>query len=328
MLKKRVSDRIQINFQISILMLILSVICLTTVSFLFSVLSVYRNVGTENAELIFDDASVIIGERFESQLVKTVHLAEITGALPEFRQPVEGNGLEHPGLPFMIRLLNSEPFLYSIYSGYADGGFIQLIKSAGNRIILDVHGAPDGTEYIVRTITGSGTERIQNWLFLDSDLAEVGEKAEKQPDYDPSARPWFKLARDNPGKALITPPYVFNSLKKPGLTVSAVVSDEAVIGIDITLEELRSMINGMHVSDNAGLLLLDGADRILAVNQHMTGYLGISSEPLAPLGARGTENLKALTENRSFLYREIDNDFQGGRHQIQDDNCRSRRRFS
>ena len=86
-----------------------------------------------------------------------------------------------------------------------------------------MHNAPDDTSYILRLITGADSDRVQKWYFLDENRLKLAERIETLPEYNPSFRPWFEQAQKNPGETLLTSPYVFNSLRRPGLTASAAI---------------------------------------------------------------------------------------------------------
>ena len=54
------------------------------------------------------------------------------------------------------------------------------------------------------------------WLDVIRTTTETG----KVYSYDATARPWFKLAMEHPGKIVWTQPYIFKSSGKTGLTVA------------------------------------------------------------------------------------------------------------
>lgn len=115
-----------------------------------------------------------------------------------------------------------------------------------------------------------------------------------EPGYDPSVRPWFTLSMENPGKTLLTSPYIFNSLKKPGLTASAAADIDNAVGVDITLSGLSAYLNSIFISDGTGIMILDEEEKILAANGVMTEELGIPKRPLTPLSDVDEEKFRAF----------------------------------
>ncbi len=87
--------------------------------------------------------------------------------------------------------------------------------------------------------------------------------------YDPRTRPWYILARDNPGKVMHTEPYPSVTTSDVNIgVVTALVDDEGlvygVVGADITLVNLTQYLSGFEVGHGGQMLLLDQSGTILA----------------------------------------------------------------
>ncbi len=87
--------------------------------------------------------------------------------------------------------------------------------------------------------------------------------------YDPRTRPWYILARDNPGKIMHTEPYSSVTTSDVNIgVVTALVDDEGlvygVVGADITLVNLTQYLSGFEVGHRGRMLLLDQSGTILA----------------------------------------------------------------
>ena len=87
--------------------------------------------------------------------------------------------------------------------------------------------------------------------------------------YDPRTRPWYVLAKDNPGVVMRTTPY--RSVTSPDVNIGLVtaLSDAngtvyGVLGADITLVNLTKYIATYQVSHGGVMLLIDGDGTILA----------------------------------------------------------------
>ena len=94
-------------------------------------------------------------------------------------------------------------------------------------------------------------------------------KREQPTRYDPRTRPWYLLAKNNPGKVMRTAPYRSVTTMDVNLgVVTALIDAEGVIygvvGTDITLVNLTSYLAGFRISDAGSMLLIDGAGDILA----------------------------------------------------------------
>jgi len=87
--------------------------------------------------------------------------------------------------------------------------------------------------------------------------------------YDPRTRPWYMLARENPGQVMRTPPYA--SVTSPDVnigTVKALLDAKGevygVVGIDITLASLTDYIENVTVGHKGYMVLLDEEGTFLA----------------------------------------------------------------
>ena len=88
--------------------------------------------------------------------------------------------------------------------------------------------------------------------------------------YDPRQRPWYVLAKNNPGRIVRTDPYV--SVTSPDINIGIVTAllDEreqiyGVVGMDITLGNLTRYIEEVQVPRGGYLLLLDQHGTIMAI---------------------------------------------------------------
>jgi signal transduction histidine kinase len=87
--------------------------------------------------------------------------------------------------------------------------------------------------------------------------------------YDPRSRPWYTLAKENPGKIMMTEPY--SSLTAPDVNIGIVKAlfnqnNEmfAVIGADITLVNLTNYISDFKIGYDGQPMILDPNGVILA----------------------------------------------------------------
>ena len=95
-------------------------------------------------------------------------------------------------------------------------------------------------------------------------------KRNRPTRYDPRQRPWYVLARNNPGRIVRTDPYV--SVTSPDINigiVTALLDDQeeiyGVVGMDITLGNLTRYIEEVQVPRDGYLLLLDQHGTIMAI---------------------------------------------------------------
>ncbi len=87
--------------------------------------------------------------------------------------------------------------------------------------------------------------------------------------YDPRIRPWYILAKENPGRVMITDPYRSVTTPDVNLGIVTALTDQenslyGVIGADITLNNLTSYISSIHTWPGGEMILVDKNGIILA----------------------------------------------------------------
>lgn len=84
------------------------------------------------------------------------------------------------------------------------------------------------------------------------------------PDYDPTSRPWYKDALNNPGKLIWTAPYIDFATGKLIITTAHTLADDngdivGVIGADVSLETLQQMLNRYKVGETGYVVAVDAS---------------------------------------------------------------------
>lgn len=261
-----VRNRKKVRFHISVVASVLLIIGVMTFSTVSVILSASRQTALKAAEQQFEVISRAAKERTTSLLQPAMQLAMMSALIPGVDAPITETGLDHPARRVFTALLNDQPAFYSAYFGMNDGSFFQVIKAAGNPLILKAHLAPEETHWIFRTISGQEGVRIQNWTFLDATGRKLGTRRESDFSYDPRTRPWYGIALEH-SAVVLSEPYVFNSLEQPGITASYPLPDESgVVGVDLTLSSLQSFVSAQEISPKGGIALLTGTYQTIAAS--------------------------------------------------------------
>jgi HD-GYP domain-containing protein (c-di-GMP phosphodiesterase class II) len=270
----------KIRFQVTIATAIFLIIATMTGVTLTSVYLASSRAGVDTATHLFDELAQRTSGQVDREIGATLDLAAL-GASRPVGDGIAGDGLDHPALPFLVQALENNPSIYSLYYGFDDSTFLQVIKTRGDRRIIDVHKAPDRTAWIVRAITRSEGGRHQTWTFLDAQAAKIDSLTEDEVAYDPRQRPWYVAAKAHAGVSL-SAPYMFNSLKEPGITSSRrLPGDVGVFGVDITLTGLGTFIDSLSVSERGGIVLTDDTGKLLAMSRTLAN--GATTTPMTAL---------------------------------------------
>ncbi|CAA7612707.1 HD domain-containing phosphohydrolase [Magnetospirillum sp. SS-4] len=285
----------RLGLQVSIVLIIAFVVACLTIATAVSIYFTSTRAAQESAQRLFGEITERVSDRVDDQINVLLDLAGLGAALPAAAAPVEGSAEGHALLPFLLRALDQNRDLYSIYVGQADGSFLQMIATRGDGRVLAANKAPDGTAFILRAIATAGDGiRRETWTFLDATMTRLGGMAKDSPPYDPRQRPWYAAALTNPGNAL-SEPYVFSSLQEPGLTASRqLAGGTGVFGVDVTLRGLSDFIGRQEISPHGGIVLVDQKRRLLAISPALLAGLGQDVGPLTGLAEIGAPILRAI----------------------------------
>ncbi|UXH77320.1 methyl-accepting chemotaxis protein [Roseateles amylovorans] len=133
---------------------------------------------------------------------------------------------------------------------------------------------------------------------------------QRAADYDPTARPWFKLASGS-DQPVITAPYVAASSKKLVVTFASAVKVggevKAVTGADVTLDDVIATMKAIKPTDSGFAMLLDKSGKIIA---HPDAALTLKpvkelsdtlDEPLIAAAHGDALTMAAIGDHRYFL---------------------------
>ncbi len=276
------SQKGYVQFRIVLVVVILTIVALMSGATVLSILTVAREASNQTARALFAAATESARTKLDTVLGDVGIVANSAAAVDNLAGAPRDNGLEHPALEFFENNLRAFPWLYSVYVGYEDGRFFQLIDVSGDDQILAAHQAPDETRFIARTIVGFDADRVEHWSYLDSDGETLGFAQVREPEYDPRVRPWYQSASWT--AASLSDPYVFSSLQEPGITASRTLIDGGgVFGADITLSELQNYVDANLAIPGGGLLIVDSQDRVVAAAEAAMAVLDLDqmSQPLS-----------------------------------------------
>ena len=117
-------------------------------------------------------------------------------------------------------------------------------------------------------VAGKEAGRFDQTFAGYADKRMIYHLQDKKPPegYDPTARPWYKLALEK-SATVATAPYIFASTKKPGITVARPFDhggQPGVVGGDISLEETIAIVNAIELRGNGYAFLATRDGKIVA----------------------------------------------------------------
>ncbi|PAD39802.1 methyl-accepting chemotaxis protein [Terribacillus sp. 7520-G] len=87
---------------------------------------------------------------------------------------------------------------------------------------------------------------------------------DRDDDYDPRERPWYKEAMENKGNVIITEPYESSSTKNTVVTIAATTTDNSgVVAMNVDLKQLQETVSGINIGKNGFAVVLDKNQNVI-----------------------------------------------------------------
>jgi adenylate cyclase len=223
-----------------------------------------RNTAFEVASTTFDSAIRRINARRAAFFAPITLVVELYGA-----DPLLSSSMRVPEsiIQPILQSLRTYPQLSSVYAGYENGDFIQIVSVTGREGVAEAIGGPDTTRYAVQTIElNNDGVREQIWTFFDDSQKEIGRLTVPTPTYDPRERGWYEDAQAQAGELIRTPPYTFDAAERLGLTIAKTLNEPSrgVIGADITLDQFSNFLEDVRPNSQHRILAFDKDGNLIA----------------------------------------------------------------
>ncbi|WP_460941480.1 HD domain-containing phosphohydrolase [Parahaliea aestuarii] len=152
-------------------------------------------------------------------------------------------------LETFAQALITNPLLYGIYIGRADGSMVELVNLDVQPGLRRFHLATPDDRWLAIRVTPGQEKATRSFHYLNADLVERVQRSE-QVNYDPSARNWYSKAMENKGQLHRTDVYLFSQLGAPGRTVSRRVGNsDIVVALDFTLESISNWLRQQQIAE-------------------------------------------------------------------------------
>ncbi|MCG3683084.1 diguanylate cyclase [Aliarcobacter butzleri] len=138
-----------------------------------------------------------------------------------------------------INILKSHPHLYSVYTGYNDGSFYEIINLNIHKSLKDTYKTKDTDRWLLIKISAQ-TPNKRELLLFDEDLNLTSSRVEDN-SYDPRNRPWYESAILNEN-TIKTPPYTYSHINNVGITYAKDVDkSKNVVAIDVLTDDFATL---------------------------------------------------------------------------------------
>jgi adenylate cyclase len=209
------------------------------------------------------EMSLRLIDGYRNSLQGGVESIALASTLPQLVSPPQQD--LQAKLEFLLEALRNVPDATSIYTGYPDGSYLQVINTARDDVRQTLS-APDGTAFAIRTIAQRQSADVTSTLrFLDSQEKPTGERQVEYASFDPRQRPWYQTAVHD-GAPVSVGPYVAGTLNIPTLTIAAPMKDngQVVTGINIHLQTVSRLLDAQAISPRARAFIVDDDNDLVA----------------------------------------------------------------
>ena len=160
--------------------------------------------------------------------------------------------------------LTANPLLSSLYVGYKNGEFI-LVRALDKPEHRKLVQAPAGANFMAQARTlRPGGKIVGEYFFYTANAVLIERRTVPTYQFDPRTRPWF-ISADATSAAVMSDPYFFFTTRQVGLSLSQLSRDgNAVVGIDVVLDELSQALGDLRVTPGAHLALVNNEHQVLA----------------------------------------------------------------
>jgi HD-GYP domain-containing protein (c-di-GMP phosphodiesterase class II) len=269
------------------------VVVLTSVT-IFVSMTKFKSLADESTQTVFSLIAQRNAEQLQTIVADAGTAVQAQSALEPSRILVDGHLNEAALVPALVATLRMNPHLYSLYYGFENGLFLQVIGVRGDPRIVSVLHAPAGAYFAVRLIDPTSAGRLprrEHWQFLASNETPVGPSSLRHATYIPHLRPWYRGAMAT-SDVYITEPYLYDSLRGMGLSLAhALPNGLGVFGADISLDGFSGYAAASLGTRAGGIVVTDDRGTVLA--SHATGRFGTPRQDILQLVTRSDNPLFA-----------------------------------
>ncbi|USG62561.1 hypothetical protein NBZ79_06180 [Sneathiella marina] len=283
------------------------------------------NFAKIETERQMDEATEYISEQIQA-FIRPV-LQSIDRLTREDPHLLYADDIRNRFLQVTVPTLNLNEHIRSIYIGYPNGDFSQVVSFTGkNEKSRKVYNANENAKFAFVTIRDdSANEKVRTTqpLLENGSPSQVGWA--RAADYDPRTRPWFGPAAKSP-ELQRTGPYVFKTSRLPGITFSKSMlgNDPGIIGVDLDLQTIRSFLRKLKVTPGSrvaittanGLILAHSETTGVSISEQADGQDILSLMTLSEAGdnilnsvLRSSEEADSdahvFVEGKEYLFRSI-----------------------
>ncbi|MBK5571223.1 cache domain-containing protein, partial [Ensifer sp. SSB1] len=243
--------------------LVVALLLLTATPIIWMAFSQGRQAAILAGEKHMREMSLRLIEGYRNALEGGHEAVALASTVPQLAVAPPGD-LE-PKEQFFLEVLRSVSNATSIYAGYPDGSYLQVINTERDYVRQSL-AAPAGTAFAVRLLAhGQDAGTVSTLRFLDGQARQIGERPFERTNFDPRQSPWYQAATKS-GGAVSVGPYVTGTLKVPTLALAAPLKGRngIVVGTNIHLQTVSRLLDAREISPRARSYVIGSDNNLVA----------------------------------------------------------------
>ncbi|RYA23619.1 amino acid ABC transporter [Malaciobacter halophilus] len=247
-----------------------------------------KKIALESTQESFKQLSVNLKKEVNNYIKNSESFIRLIENVPYVTQKPIPNE-RHDILELFVSDIKSNNYIYSIYVGHKDGSYYELINL--NEEFKQSFKAPENALWLVIKII----DNIEYREYLDINLKQIKSK-KSDTKYSVTQRPWYKDSIAST-TSIKTEPYLFEFLNRYGISYAKKIkkSDNAVIGIDVTLNNIDKLISKENLVEGSEVFLFDNNGEIITYNK-------VSKDKANNKSSLNQNKLDKKLSNNQFFY--------------------------
>lgn len=161
-------------------------------------------------------------------------------------------------------MMRSNNMLYSIYLGYPNGDFFEVVNLDNSKAVRASIKAAAQDRWVVNRVSVVDGTRVRQLDYYDADFS-LRETRDEDSDYDTRTRHWYQNAQVN--TVFKSASYLFQYLQIPGKTYSIKLpQSQIVLGVDVSLQSFSEHLQQQKLSDAADMFVYQASGEVVATN--------------------------------------------------------------
>ncbi|MGB6327435.1 MAG: HD domain-containing phosphohydrolase [Halarcobacter sp.] len=219
-----------------------------------------KKIALESTQESFKQLSTNLKQEVSNYIKNSESFIRLIENVPSTtKKPIPN--IRHEILELFVSDIKSNHYIYSIYLGHKDGTYYEVINL--NEEFRSSFDAPKKALWLVLKII----DNIEYREYLDKNLNQI-KVIKNDTKYKVTQRPWYKKAISST-TSIKTEPYLFKFLNRYGISYAKEIknSDNIVIGIDVTLNNIDKLISKQKLVEGSEVFLFDANGKIITYNK-------------------------------------------------------------